>query len=66
MIELATAFGLVLVFEGLLYATAPGKLKRLMLQLQEIPDDALRVGGVAAVGIGVFVVWLVRGVLGSS
>ncbi|MFO0995007.1 MAG: DUF2065 domain-containing protein [Hyphomicrobiales bacterium] len=66
MIEFATALGLVLVIEGLLYASAPGKLKQLMLQIQEIPDDALRVGGVAAIGIGVFVVWLVRVVLASS
>lgn len=66
MIEFATALGLVLVIEGLLYASAPGKLKQLMLQIQEIPDDALRVGGVAAIGIGVFVVWLVRAVLASS
>lgn len=66
MIELATALGLVLVIEGLLYASAPGKLKQLMLQMQDIPDDALRVGGVAAIGIGVAVVWLVRTVLASS
>jgi len=66
MIELATAFGLVLVFEGLLYAAAPGRLKQLMLQMQAIPDDALRVGGVAAVAIGVALVWLARSVLGSS
>lgn len=66
MIELATAFGLVLVIEGLLYASAPGKLKQIMLQLQDIPDDALRVGGLAAIGIGVAVVWLVRTVLSSS
>jgi uncharacterized protein YjeT (DUF2065 family) len=66
MIELATAFGLVLVIEGLLYASAPGKLKQIMLLLQDIPDDALRVGGLAAIGIGVAVVWLVRTVLSSS
>ncbi|MBL8905706.1 MAG: DUF2065 domain-containing protein [Rhizobiales bacterium] len=66
MIELATALGLVLVIEGLLYATAPAKLKQLMLQMQAIPDDALRVGGVAAIGIGVVIVWLVRTVFGSS
>ena len=66
MIELATALGLVLVIEGLLYASAPGSLKQLMLQLQEIPDDALRVGGVAAIAIGVALVWLARSMLGSS
>jgi uncharacterized protein YjeT (DUF2065 family) len=66
MIELATAFGLVLVIEGLLYASAPGSLKQLMLQLQTVPDDALRVAGVAAVAIGVGLVWLARAVLGGS
>jgi uncharacterized protein YjeT (DUF2065 family) len=66
MIELATALGLVLVIEGLLYAIAPGSLKTLMLHLQEIPDDALRIGGLAAVAVGVALVWLVRTVLVSS
>ena len=66
MIELATALGLVLVIEGLFYASAPGKLKQLMLQVQDIPDDALRVGGVASIAIGVALVWLARTVLGSS
>ena len=66
MIELATAFGLVLVIEGLLYASAPGSLKQLMLQLQAVPDDVLRMAGVAAAAIGVGLVWLVRVVLGGS
>jgi uncharacterized protein YjeT (DUF2065 family) len=66
MIELATALGLVLVIEGLLYASAPGSLKQLMLQLHTVPDDALRVAGVAAVAIGVGLVWLARAVLGGS
>ena len=66
MIELATALRLVLVIEGLFYASAPGKLKQIMLQVQDIPDDALRVGGVAAIAIGVALVWLARTVLGSS
>jgi uncharacterized protein YjeT (DUF2065 family) len=66
MIELATALGLVLVIEGLLYASAPGSLKQLMLQLQAVPDDALRMAGVSAVAIGVGLVWLARAFLGGS
>jgi uncharacterized protein len=66
MIELATALGLVLVIEGLLYACVPGSLKRLMLQMQAVPDDTLRMAGVAAVAIGVGLVWLARAVLGGS
>ena len=65
MIELATAVGLVLVIEGLLYATAPGSLKRLMLQMQAVPDDALRIAGVAAVAIGVGLVWVARTLMGG-
>jgi len=66
MIELATAFGLVLVIEGLLYASVPGGLKQLMQQLQAVPDDSLRMAGIAAAAIGVGLVWLARVVLGGS
>jgi uncharacterized protein YjeT (DUF2065 family) len=61
-----TAFGLVLVFEGVLYAAAPGALKQMAVRMQEMSDDALRVGGVAAVALGVLLVWLARGALTAS
>jgi uncharacterized protein YjeT (DUF2065 family) len=62
MPEILMALGLVLVIEGLLYALVPGHLKAMMLSLQKISDDQLRVGGVAAVALGVVIVWLVRSV----
>jgi uncharacterized protein len=61
MTELVTVLGLVLAAEGVLYALAPGGLKRAMAAMQAVPDDALRLGGVAALAMGVFLVWLARG-----
>jgi len=59
--DLVTALGLVLVLEGAIYALAPGAMKKAMAALQEIPDEALRRGGVSALAAGVLVVWLIRG-----
>ena len=56
------ALGLVLVIEGLLYALVPGQLKPMMLAFQKLSDDQLRIGGVAAMALGVVIVWLVRSV----
>ena len=56
-----TAVGLVLAAEGVLYALAPGGLKRAMAAMQSVADDTLRMGGVAALAAGVFLVWLARG-----
>lgn len=61
--EVLTALGLVLVIEGLLYALVPSHLKAMMQTVQKLSDDQLRMGGVAAMAIGVAVVWLVRAVL---
>lgn len=61
MSDLLVALGLVLVIEGTLYAAFPGGLKRMMLLVQDVPDQSLRSGGVAAVILGVLAVWLVRG-----
>lgn len=61
--DLLTALGLVLVIEGLLYALVPGHLKAMMRTLQDLPEDQLRMGGVAAMALGVAAVWAVRGML---
>lgn len=60
MQDLIVALGLVLVIEGVLYALAPAQLKDYMRKAQEIPDHSLRVGGIAAMVLGVVIVWLVR------
>ena len=63
IVDLLTALGLVLVIEGLLYALVPAQLRAMMLAMQKLSDDQLRIGGVAAMAVGVLVVWLVRSAL---
>lgn len=59
--DLVTAFGLVLVIEGVLWAAAPSLAKMMARQAAEMPDAQLRMGGIIAAISGVFIVWLVRG-----
>jgi uncharacterized protein len=59
-----TAVGLVLVIEGLLYALVPGQLRRMLAAMEQFSDDQLRLGGLAAVAVGVLVVFLVRSAAG--
>jgi uncharacterized protein YjeT (DUF2065 family) len=59
--DFVVALGLVLVIEGVLYGGLPGLAKRLASDVQSMPEQVLRVGGVIAVVIGVLIVWLVRG-----
>lgn len=61
MTDLIVALGLVLIIEGLLYAAAPGFVRRMAMEVPNIAEQSLRIGGVIAIAIGVFVVWLVRG-----
>ena len=61
--NLLMALGLVFVIEGLLYALVPGHLKNMMKTMKNVGDDALRMGGLAAVGFGVFMVWMVKAFL---
>lgn len=60
MNDLFTALGLVLVIEGVLYALAPGAMKRAIQQMLPIPENQLRNGGLIAMGIGFVIVWLLR------
>jgi uncharacterized protein YjeT (DUF2065 family) len=59
--DFLAAIGLVLVIEGLVYGGFPRLAKRLGTEVQSMPESALRVGGLAAIALGVFIVWLVRG-----
>ncbi|MFP1633496.1 DUF2065 domain-containing protein [Zhengella sp. ZM62] len=61
MNDFLTALGLLLVFEGVLYGGFPRLVKRLAEQLQTMPENALRAGGLLAAASGVILVWLVRG-----
>ncbi len=60
MHALLMALGLVFVIEGLLYALVPGHLKTMMKAMESVADETLRIGGLAALGFGVFIVWVVQ------
>ena len=62
MQDFLAAIGLVLVVEGLVYGGFPGLAKRLAGEVLSMPENALRIAGLAAIAIGVGIVWLVRGV----
>jgi uncharacterized protein YjeT (DUF2065 family) len=59
--DFLAAMGLVLVVEGLVYGGFPALAKRLAAEVLGMPENALRVAGLAAIAIGVGIVWLVRG-----
>ena len=61
MDDLLTAVALVLVIEGGLYALFPGGMRRMMAQMQEIPETRLRAMGLIGAVLGVLGVWLLRG-----
>ena len=61
MIDLLSALGLAIALEGILYAAFPGPAKRALLSLTEMSNQSLRMGGLAALALGVLVVWFVRG-----
>jgi uncharacterized protein YjeT (DUF2065 family) len=60
MRDLSTSLALVLVIEGVLYALFPEGMKRAAARAMAIPSQALRLAGLAAVCLGVALVWLVR------
>lgn len=61
MTDIAVAFGLVLVIEGLLWALAPDTARRTLETVASMPPDQVKLLGTAAVAAGVAIVWLARG-----
>lgn len=61
MTDLIVGIAIALVLEGIFYALFPDQMKAMMAQLLTAPSSSLRTGGVVALAIGVFIVWLVRG-----
>ncbi len=61
MTDFLAALGLVLVIEGMLYAVFPVSIMKMLESLKEMPISRLRLSGVSVMGVGVMIVWLVRG-----
>lgn len=52
--------GLVLIIEGVPYFAFPEKMKRYMTRILEIPDNHLRIAGLAAMAIGLVLAYVSR------
>jgi len=59
--DVATVLALIMVFEGLLYAMFPCKMKEFMLRLGTYSGSGIRNVGLLAASFGVLLVWLIRG-----
>jgi uncharacterized protein YjeT (DUF2065 family) len=58
------AIGLVLIVEGLVYALAPSLVEDLLDMLKTLPQETRRLMGLAALALGVLLVWVAKS-LGS-
>lgn len=61
MSDFVAALGIVLVLEGLIYGGFPGAAKKVASEVTNLPEGTLRLSGLAAMAIGVLIVWLIRG-----
>ncbi|GAA6174869.1 DUF2065 domain-containing protein [Sulfitobacter pacificus] len=52
------AFGLVMIFEGLVYALAPSLLERMLETLRQMPEAAVRQIGFLVIVGGLIFVWI--------
>ncbi|MEM1129918.1 MAG: DUF2065 domain-containing protein [Pseudomonadota bacterium] len=52
-----TVIGIVLAFEGLIFALAPGRLENALRLLAEMPLEARRLLGLATLAVGVLLLW---------
>lgn len=52
------ALGLVMIFEGLVYALAPSLLERILELLREMPEAAVRQMGALVIVGGLILVWV--------
>lgn len=60
MSDFIAAFGLLLVFEGLLYGGFPGTAKAMVVEMLNLPETTLRIIGISSMVCGLGLVWLVR------
>ncbi|MGI9407012.1 MAG: DUF2065 domain-containing protein [Hyphomicrobiaceae bacterium] len=61
MADLIVAMGLVFVIEGLIWAIFPGYARSVLEAVAEMPENSVRTAAVAAIAVGVVIVWLAKG-----
>ncbi len=52
--------GMLLVIEGLIFAAAPGWMRRAMESVLHTPDHILRLTGIGTAIFGLVMIWLIR------
>ena len=57
MDELIIAFGLFLFIEGAMYALCPSKMRNMILKLNNLKNNQLRIGGFVFLVIGFIIIW---------
>ena len=60
MKELVIAFGLLLFFEGILYALFPSKMKNMLKTIEKIKPQQLRTAGLTFAIIGFGIVYYIK------
>lgn len=58
--ELLAAIALVLVFEGIIPFLAPDKFRQALAQLMKMPDQVLRIIGLASMTVGIIFLYILR------
>lgn len=58
--DIGVALGLVLVIEGIIWAVAPGGMRRALAALMSQSDDAIRLSGIVAAVVGLVIVLIAR------
>jgi uncharacterized protein YjeT (DUF2065 family) len=51
---------MLLVIEGLIFAAAPGWMRRAMESVLHTPDIVLRLTGIGTAVLGLILIWLIR------
>ena len=60
MKELIIAFGLFLFIEGIMYAIFPSKMKSMLKQVELIPANQLRIGGLLFAIVGFIIIYYIK------
>ncbi|MCK4738856.1 MAG: DUF2065 domain-containing protein [Deltaproteobacteria bacterium] len=60
MAFILSVLGVVLILEGIPYFAFPAKVKEWSLAMQDIPPKVLRILGLASMGAGLFLLFVIR------
>jgi uncharacterized protein YjeT (DUF2065 family) len=59
-IDFLVGIGMVFVIEGLLFAAAPEWVRKAMKNALEMPENMLRIVGLATAVVGLILIWFLR------